>query len=62
MTKLVAVYSFKECDVSTDRNDKRPIKGTADAIERARGVILEGTKEMVDESLLDGAGFYRRSN
>jgi hypothetical protein len=56
---VVPVYSFTKYDISTDRNDKRPVKGTPDAIWRAGGTIVDGTREMIDESLLDDAGFCR---
>lgn len=62
MSEMVAVFSFKICDPATGITDVRPIKGTLEAIERARAEALEETKEMVDPALLDGAGYYRRSN
>jgi hypothetical protein len=56
---VVPVYSYTKYDTSTDRNDKRPLKGTVQAITRAGGVFIDGTREMIDESLLDDAGFCR---
>jgi len=56
---VVPVYSYTKYDLSTDRNDKRPVKGTVQAIWRAGGTIIDGTREMINESLLDDAGFCR---
>ncbi len=62
MAKLVSVYSFKAYSISTDQTDVRPVKGTAEAIKMAKGTIIQGAEETVDESLLDRAGFHRPSN
>jgi hypothetical protein len=59
MADKVPVYGFKVYDVSTDRSDLRPVKGMIEAIKAANGVVVEGTEEMVDRSLLDSAGFCR---
>jgi hypothetical protein len=59
---VVPVFSYTTYDLSTDRNDKRPVKGTVRAIWRARGDIIDGTREMIDESLLNDDGFCRPSN
>ncbi len=56
---VVPVYSYIKYNPSTDRNDKQPVKGTPQAIRRAGGDIIDGTREMIDESLLDVAGFCR---
>ena len=54
---VVPVYSYTKYDLSTDRNDKQPVKGTVQAIWRAKGSVIDGTREMIEESLLDDAGF-----
>ena len=54
---VVPVYSHTTYDLSTDRNHKRPVKGTLQAIWRAKGDIIDGTREMIDESLLNDSGF-----
>jgi hypothetical protein len=59
---VVPVYSYTKYNTSTDRNDRRPVKGTPQAIRRAGGDIIDGTREMIDESLLDDAGFCRPAN
>jgi hypothetical protein len=59
---VVPVYSYTKYNPSTDRNDGRPVKGTPQAIRRAGGDIIDGTREMIDESLLDDAGFCRPAN
>ncbi len=58
---MVPVFNFNKYDISMDHIAKRPIKATRDAIRRARGIIIEGTKEFVDPAMLDGAGYYRSS-
>lgn len=62
MPKMVAVYSFRRYDISTDQNRGRPVKGTREAITRATAEIIKGTEEMVEESCLDKAGYYRPSS
>ena len=56
---VVPVYSYTIYNRATDRNDKQPVKGTVNAIWRAKGDVINGTREMIDESLLDDAGFCR---
>lgn len=56
---VVPVYSYTTYNLATDRNDKHPVKGTVQAIWRAKGDVINGTREMIDESLLDDAGFCR---
>src|SRR5262249_44155288 len=55
----VTVYSYRIYDGVTDTNDIRPVKATAEAIERFHGTIVESTPETVEPSLLDGQGVYR---
>ena len=58
MSKLT-VYSYRNYDAANDTNDIRPVKATAEAIERFKGTIVEGTAETIDASILDGQGVYR---
>ena len=55
------VYGFRRPDPA-GYDKRRPVKGTVEAIERARGTVIPGTEETIDASLLDGAGYYRLSN
>ena len=55
----VTVHSYRIYDGANDTNDIRPVKATAEAIERFKGTIVEGTAETIDASLLDGQGVYR---
>jgi hypothetical protein len=55
----VTVYNYRIYDGANDTNDIRPVKATAEAIERFKGMIVEGTAETIDASLLDGQGVYR---
>jgi hypothetical protein len=61
MRGKVKVYAFRRPDPA-GYDKRRPVKGTVEAIERARGTVIPGTEETIDASLLDGAGYYRLSN
>ncbi|HYL31913.1 MAG TPA: hypothetical protein VEU53_02040 [Stellaceae bacterium] len=56
---VVPVFSYTTYNLETDRNDRQPVKGTVQAIWRAKGDVINGTREMIDDSLLDDAGFCR---
>ena len=55
----VTVYRYKSYDVSTDKNNVRPLRATRAAIEEIRGEIIEDSAEEIESSLLDGNGFVR---
>jgi hypothetical protein len=59
----VSVYGFVIWDRERGGNVRPPRLGTLEAIERVRGVAIDGTARSVDESELDGNEFYpRKSN
>ncbi len=51
------IYSFTVYDMSKDKYVLAPRKATREAIELARGNVLEGSAENVDPLQLDGNGF-----
>ncbi len=53
------VYSFTRYDIGTDQQEHRPVKATRETIERISAAIIEASAEEVDDSLLDGLGYYR---
>ncbi len=55
---LVTVYKFEHVDEHNNATARAPRMGTLDAIHRVRGVAIESTRKMVDQSELDGDGFY----
>jgi hypothetical protein len=55
----ITVYSFKAYDIEGDTNDPRPVKATLEKIRRIHAEEIPGTEEEIDESMLDGIGFYR---
>lgn len=59
MSSSVAVYAFKRFDIIDGKSSISSMKGTLDAISKARGEPLMNTKEFVDASVLDSLGFYR---
>ena len=61
MADKAKVYGFTRPD-PTGYDKKRPVKGTLEAIEAARGTVIPNTEETVDAALLDGAGYYRPPN
>jgi hypothetical protein len=56
--KLVAVYRFKHLDADHNRDITAPRMATREAIARAHGTVVEASEKLVDESELDGNGFY----
>jgi hypothetical protein len=59
----VSVYAFVIWDRERGGNVRPPRLATLEAIERVRGVAVDGTCRSVDESELDGNQFYpRKSN
>jgi hypothetical protein len=54
---MVTVYAFTRYDIGTEAH--RPIKATRETIERISAAIIEASAEDVDDSLLDGLGYYR---
>jgi hypothetical protein len=58
-TQQGGVYSYKHYEPKTDSEDVRPVKATAEALAIIGAKPIEGTGEVVDESMLAGLGFYR---
>jgi hypothetical protein len=56
----VTVYSFKHLDEHHNKDVIAPRKATREAIKRAQGIVIEESAQVVDESELDGSGFYPR--
>jgi hypothetical protein len=55
----VTVYAFMRYDIGSDRQDPRPVKALRETIRRIGGEPIEASAEEIDESLLDGQGYYR---
>ena len=58
-TSKVTVYAFTAYDIGSDKQDHRPVKALRETIKRIGGEAIEASAEEVDESLLDGQGYYR---
>jgi hypothetical protein len=54
------VYAFLIWDHNKGENVQGPRSATREAIQRIRGEAIETTAKTVDESELDGNGFYPR--
>jgi hypothetical protein len=58
----VKVYYFRQFSIQTGKTERSLRPATREAITGIRGAsILEETAQEVDESELDGNGFYTRS-
>jgi hypothetical protein len=55
---LVEVFKFEYVDEHDNATVRAPRMATLGAIQRVKGVAIESTIKMVDESDLDGNGFY----
>jgi hypothetical protein len=55
---LVKVFKFEHVDEHNNATVRAPRMATLDAIDRVKGVAIQATMKMVDESDLDGNGFY----
>jgi hypothetical protein len=56
--KMVAVYNFVVWDQENGENVVAPRKATVEAITRVKGAAHLSTETLVEESELDGNGFY----
>jgi hypothetical protein len=55
---MVKVFKFKHVDDDINEDVVAPRMATREAIQRVRGEAIDATMQMVDESELDGNGFY----
>jgi hypothetical protein len=56
--KMAVVYNFEVWDHNMGENVVAPRKATMETIKRVKGVADPSTESLVEESALDGNGFY----
>jgi hypothetical protein len=59
---LIKVFKFEHADEHNNHIVRAPRMATFEAIQRMQGVLIESTVKMVDESELDGNGFYPKKH
>jgi hypothetical protein len=59
---LVKVFKFEHTDEHNNHTVRAPRMATFETIRRVQGVLIESTMKMVDESELDGNGFYPKKH
>jgi hypothetical protein len=57
---MTKVYQFKRWSIRTGTYRVSPKMATAESIEKARGVIIDGTEAEVEHAMVDTEGMTRR--